>query len=88
MVVINDVTNFGTDSNIAILTLNSPPVNALSAQVREGLHEGIKKAIRKQAEKVDEIMKAEEILLKKKFELQCQLEETEKVKKEIQRWRR
>ena len=44
MVVINDVTNFGTDSNIAILTLNSPPVNALSAQVREGLHEGIKKA--------------------------------------------
>ena len=44
MVVINDVTNFGTDSNIAILTLNSPPVNALSVQVREGLHEGIKKA--------------------------------------------
>ena len=44
MVVINDVTNFGTDSNIAILTLNSPPVNALSAQVREGLNEGIKKA--------------------------------------------
>ena len=44
MVEINDVTNFGTDSNIAILTLNSPPVNALSAQVREGLHEGIKKA--------------------------------------------
>ena len=44
MVVINDVTNFETDSNIAILTLNSPPVNALSAQVREGLHEGIKKA--------------------------------------------
>ena len=44
MSAINDVTNFGTDSNIAILTLNSPPVNALSAQVREGLHEGIKKA--------------------------------------------
>jgi len=44
MVEINDVTNFETDSNIAILTLNSPPVNALSAQVREGLHEGIKKA--------------------------------------------
>ena len=33
MVVINDVTNFETDSNIAILTLNSPPVNALSLQI-------------------------------------------------------
>ena len=54
MVVINDVTNFGTDSNIAILTLNSPPVNALSAQVREGLHEGIKKA--KDEKSVDAIV--------------------------------
>lgn len=54
MVVINDVTNFGTDSNIAILTLNSPPVNALSAQVREGLHEGIKKA--KNEKSVDAIV--------------------------------
>ena len=33
------------DSNVAILTLNSPPVNALSANVREGLDKGIKEAI-------------------------------------------
>ena len=34
-----------SNSNIAVLTLNSPPVNALSANVREGLHEGVKSAI-------------------------------------------
>ena len=32
--------------NIAILTLNSPPVNALSAPVREGLDKGIRQAIK------------------------------------------
>ena len=42
MPAINEVTNLEVDSNIAVLTLNSPPVNALSAKVREGLHEGVK----------------------------------------------
>ena len=45
MATINDVTNLDINENIAILTLNSPPVNALSANVREGLDIGIKAAI-------------------------------------------
>lgn len=45
MATINDVTNLDIKENIAILTLNSPPVNALSANVREGLDIGIKAAI-------------------------------------------
>ena len=45
MATINDVTNLDINENIAILTLNSPPVNALSANVREGLDIGIKTAI-------------------------------------------
>ena len=45
MATINDVTNLDINENIAILTLNSPPVNALSANVRDGLDIGIKAAI-------------------------------------------
>ena len=45
MPAINEVTNLEVDSSIAVLTLNSPPVNALSANVREGLHVGVKKAV-------------------------------------------
>ena len=45
MTAINEVTNLEIESNIAVLTLNSPPVNALSANVREGLHVGVKQAI-------------------------------------------
>ena len=45
MPAINEVTNLEIESNIAVLTLNSPPVNALSANVREGLHVGVKQAI-------------------------------------------
>ena len=45
MATINDVTNLDINENIAILTVNSPPVNALSANVREGLDIGIKAAI-------------------------------------------
>ncbi|GAK45735.1 NAD-binding 3-hydroxyacyl-CoA dehydrogenase [Tepidicaulis marinus] len=41
---INDVADLSTEGEIAVLTLNSPPVNALSAPVREGIFEGIKKA--------------------------------------------
>ena len=45
MTSINEVTKLDINDNVAILTLNSPPVNALSADVREGLDKGIKEAI-------------------------------------------
>src|SRR5271154_1802855 len=45
MAAINEVTDLASDGEIAIITLNSPPVNALSAPVRDGLAEGFKKAI-------------------------------------------
>jgi 3-hydroxyacyl-CoA dehydrogenase len=44
MTAINPVTDLSMDGDIAIITLNSPPVNALSANVREGLFEGFKTA--------------------------------------------
>jgi 3-hydroxyacyl-CoA dehydrogenase len=42
---INPVTDLSVEGEIAILTVNSPPVNALSAAVREGLVAGIRKAV-------------------------------------------
>jgi 3-hydroxyacyl-CoA dehydrogenase len=45
MTAINDVTDLANDGEIAVLTLNSPPVNALSAPVRDGLSEGFRQAI-------------------------------------------
>ncbi|MGD1934342.1 MAG: 3-hydroxyacyl-CoA dehydrogenase NAD-binding domain-containing protein [Candidatus Phaeomarinobacter sp.] len=47
----NDVTTLTRDGDIAVVTLNSPPVNALSANVREGLFEGFKAAIADDAAK-------------------------------------
>jgi 3-hydroxyacyl-CoA dehydrogenase len=44
MTAINTVTDLALDGDIAVITLNSPPVNALSAKVREGLYEGFKAA--------------------------------------------
>ncbi|HLZ75407.1 3-hydroxyacyl-CoA dehydrogenase NAD-binding domain-containing protein [Phenylobacterium sp.] len=44
MTEINAVTTLTRDGDIAVITLNSPPVNALSAKVREGLFEGFKAA--------------------------------------------
>ncbi|HUD52151.1 3-hydroxyacyl-CoA dehydrogenase NAD-binding domain-containing protein [Parvibaculum sp.] len=41
----NDVTTLGKEGGIAVVTLNSPPVNALSAPVREGITNGIRQAI-------------------------------------------
>ncbi|MBM6579081.1 enoyl-CoA hydratase/isomerase family protein [Microvirga sp. BT689] len=41
---INPVVALRRDGEIAVLTVNSPPVNALSAQVREGIVEGIRTA--------------------------------------------
>jgi len=45
MTKINDVATLEKDGEVAVLTLNSPPVNALSAPVREGIANGIKQAI-------------------------------------------
>ena len=45
MTAINAVTDLSKDGDIAILTLNSPPVNALGAYVRDGIAEGMKAAI-------------------------------------------
>ena len=40
----NDVVRYETDGEIAVLTVNSPPVNALSHAVRLGISDGIVKA--------------------------------------------
>ena len=45
MTAINDVTKLDVFENVGVITLNSPPVNALSANVREGLDSGMKIAI-------------------------------------------
>ena len=45
MTAINAVAELTHQGDIGILTLNSPPVNALSANVRDGIYEGIKAAI-------------------------------------------
>ena len=41
MTAINAVTDLAVDDGIAVLTLDSPPVNALSAAVRDGLAAGV-----------------------------------------------
>jgi len=45
MTTINPVTELTREGDVSIVTLNSPPVNALSANVRDGLFEGFKQAI-------------------------------------------
>lgn len=45
MTKINDVMTLENEGDIAVLTLNSPPVNALSAPVRGGIVDGVKAAI-------------------------------------------
>ena len=44
MTTINSVTELDIDGDIAVLTLDSPPVNALSADVRDGLALGVAQA--------------------------------------------
>jgi 3-hydroxyacyl-CoA dehydrogenase len=41
MTAINAVADLTIDGDIGVLTLDSPPVNALSADVRDGLSLGI-----------------------------------------------
>jgi 3-hydroxyacyl-CoA dehydrogenase len=45
MAAINSVTDLSNEGDVAVITLNSPPVNALSSGVRDGLYEGFKAAI-------------------------------------------
>ncbi|HEY5337582.1 MAG TPA: enoyl-CoA hydratase-related protein, partial [Rhizomicrobium sp.] len=45
MSAINAVTDLTLDGDVAVITLNSPPVNALGAAVRDGLADGFKQAI-------------------------------------------
>ncbi|ACL96757.1 3-hydroxyacyl-CoA dehydrogenase NAD-binding domain-containing protein [Caulobacter vibrioides] len=45
MAAINAVTDFSVEGDIGVVTLNSPPVNALSAAVREGLQGAFDAAI-------------------------------------------
>ena len=45
MTAINQVTDLDIRDGTAVLTLNSPPVNALSGPVRDGLHKGIQQAV-------------------------------------------
>ncbi|MEN9313656.1 MAG: hypothetical protein RIS35_49, partial [Pseudomonadota bacterium] len=45
MAAINAVTDLSTVGKVSVITLDSPPVNALSAGVRDGLFEGFRQAI-------------------------------------------
>jgi 3-hydroxyacyl-CoA dehydrogenase len=42
MTALNAVTDYALEGDVGVITLNSPPVNALSAAVRDGLAEGMK----------------------------------------------
>jgi 3-hydroxyacyl-CoA dehydrogenase len=45
MGAINAVTDLAVEGEIAVLTVNSPPVNALSQQVRDGIVKGMQQAV-------------------------------------------
>ncbi|HXV01099.1 MAG TPA: 3-hydroxyacyl-CoA dehydrogenase NAD-binding domain-containing protein [Caulobacteraceae bacterium] len=45
MTALNAVTDYALEGDVGIITLNSPPVNALSAPVRDGLAEGMKAGV-------------------------------------------
>jgi 3-hydroxyacyl-CoA dehydrogenase len=45
MAVINSVTDLSIEDGIAVVSLNSPPVNALSVAVRDGIYQGIGQAL-------------------------------------------
>jgi 3-hydroxyacyl-CoA dehydrogenase len=52
MTEINSVTTLTREGDVAVVTLNSPPVNALSFNVRDGLYEGFKQAIASDAKAI------------------------------------
>jgi 3-hydroxyacyl-CoA dehydrogenase len=45
MAKVNDVVELETRGDVAIVRVNNPPVNALSRAVREGMHEGVTRAL-------------------------------------------
>src|SRR5215469_3726585 len=45
MTAINEVTRYDLEGDVGVITLNSPPVNALSAPVRDGLANGVAAAM-------------------------------------------
>jgi enoyl-CoA hydratase/carnithine racemase len=45
MVAVNPVTDLSRDADLAVITLDSPPVNALSAAMRAGLTEAFRQAV-------------------------------------------
>ena len=45
MAAINSVTDLTVEDGIAVVTLDSPPVNALSVAVRDGIYQGIRQAL-------------------------------------------
>ena len=45
MVALTSMVDYSVDSTVAILTLNNPPVNALSQGVRQGIKEGVDRAL-------------------------------------------
>lgn len=45
MTTINPVTDLTMDAGVAVLTIDSPPVNALSANVRAGILAGVRQAV-------------------------------------------
>src|SRR5262245_48964573 len=49
---INEVTTLEQDGEVAILTIASPPVSALSAPVRAGLHDGMAAAMKSDAKAI------------------------------------
>ena len=44
MTAVNSVTDLTLDGDVAVITVDSPPVNALSANVRDGLHQAVREA--------------------------------------------
>ena len=45
MVALTSMVDYNVEGGVAVLTLNNPPVNALSQGVRQGLKEGVEKAL-------------------------------------------
>ena len=49
MVALTDMVNYTVEDGVAVLTVNNPPVNALSHGVRLGLVKGVEKALEEQS---------------------------------------
>ena len=45
MVALTEMVDYTVEQNVAVITINNPPVNALSHGVRQGLLNGLEKAL-------------------------------------------